>query len=68
MSSRLNNSLRVLTVLTILLMVPQVIFSLYGMNVDLPLQDSPWAFSFILGANLLILAVLVVVFRKKNWF
>ncbi|OGG89044.1 hypothetical protein A2592_01135 [Candidatus Kaiserbacteria bacterium RIFOXYD1_FULL_42_15] len=68
MGSRLNNSLRVLTVLTILLMVPQVISSLYGMNVDLPLQNSPWAFSFIAGANILVLAVLVVVFRKKNWF
>jgi len=68
MSSRLNNSLRILTILTILLMVPQVISSLYGMNVDLPLQNSPWAFFFIVGTNFFVLAVLVVIFHRKNWF
>ena len=68
MTSRLNNSLSILTVLTILLTVPLVIASLYGMNVDLPFQEGKYTFYFILLLNIGILALLVVVFRKKDWF
>ncbi|MFM2340033.1 MAG: hypothetical protein RLZZ360_669 [Candidatus Parcubacteria bacterium] len=68
MTSRLNNSLSILTVLTILLTVPLVIASLYGMNIKLPLQDSPYAFVYILGANAVVLAVLSWFFQKKGWF
>ncbi len=68
MTSRLNNSLSILTVLTILLTVPLVIASLYGMNVDLPFQDSPWMFLGIVGVNIAILVGLVVLFKKKQWF
>ena len=68
MTSRLNNSLSILTVLTILLTVPLVIASLYGMNVDLPLQDTPWTFGGIIVINLAILAGLVLLFKKKQWF
>lgn len=68
MTSRLNNSLSILTVLTILLTVPLVIASLYGMNVDLPFQDEPQAFILIVTLNLTILAILAFVFKKKNWF
>ncbi|HMO77649.1 MAG TPA: magnesium transporter CorA family protein [Candidatus Paceibacterota bacterium] len=68
MTSRLNNALRILTVLTILLTVPLVISSLYGMNVDLPFQESNYTFYFILLINLAILTILAVVFRKNKWF
>jgi magnesium transporter len=68
MTSRLNNSLSILTVLTILLTVPLVIASLYGMNIDLPLQDSPYAFLYILGLNGVVLTILAWFFQKKGWF
>lgn len=68
MTSRLNNALRVLTVLTILLTVPLVIASLYGMNVDLPFQEGKYTFYFILVLNVAILSILTVVFRKNDWF
>jgi magnesium transporter len=68
MTSRLNNSLSILTVLTILLTVPLVIASLYGMNVDLPFQDNPWTFAGIIGVNSILLFVLVTIFKKKQWF
>lgn len=68
MTSRLNNSLSILTVLTILLTVPLVIASLYGMNVSLPLQDSPYAFFYILGTNVVVLSLLGWFFHKKGWF
>ena len=67
MTSRLNNALRILTVLTILLTVPLVVASLYGMNVDLPLQKNPHAFFFILTFSVVLLLSLVAYFRKKDW-
>lgn len=68
MTSRLNNSLSILTVLTILLTVPLVIASLYGMNIELPFQHSKYAFAGIIGANVVILMILSLIFNKKNWF
>lgn len=68
MTSKLNNALSILTVLTILLTVPLVIASLYGMNVDLPFQDGKYTFYFILLLNFVILAILSVIFKKKDWF
>ncbi len=67
MTSRLNNALRILTVLTILLTVPLVIASLYGMNVNLPMQENPNAFFFILTFSVILLVSLVAFFRKKDW-
>lgn len=68
MTSRLNNSLSILTVLTILLTVPLVVASLYGMNVDLPFQDAKGTFFAIICINIAILAGLVLLFKKKQWF
>lgn len=68
MSSRLNKTLSTLTILTILLTVPMVIASLYGMNVDLPFQQSQSAFFGIIGVNIAILGILVWIFRQKDWF
>ncbi len=68
MTSRLNNSLSILTVLTILLTVPLVIASVYGMNVDLPFQHAKYTFFGIIALNFVILGVLMYVFRQKNWF
>jgi magnesium transporter len=68
MSARLNNALRILTVLTILLTVPLVVASLYGMNVTLPLQENNLAFIFIIVFNILAISLLVSFFKKKQWF
>lgn len=68
MTSKLNTSLSVLTVLTILLTVPLVIASLYGMNVELPFKDGQYTFYGILVFNVVVLAILVAIFKKKDWF
>jgi len=67
MTSRLNNTLRILTILTIFLTIPLVITSMYGMNVDLPMQDNPNAFLFILTFSIVFLVSLVALFRKYQW-
>lgn len=67
MTSRLNNSLRTLTVVTILLTVPMVIASLFGMNVPLPFQNERFAFAGILAGSLFIVSLVVLFFKKNDW-
>lgn len=63
----LNRIIKFLTSLTIILAVPTMIASLYGMNVILPFVESPHAFAGILGMIILVTIVLLVVFGKKRW-
>jgi LPXTG-motif cell wall-anchored protein len=48
-----------------------VIAGIYGMNVMLPFAgnaQNPYAFWGILGAMLVIVAGLLLLFRRKKWF
>lgn len=65
-SNNLNRIITLLTVATILVALPNVVFSFYGMNVELPFQHSSWTFEFILAANASLLIFLIVWARKKR--
>ncbi|HHW09911.1 MAG TPA: magnesium transporter CorA family protein [Firmicutes bacterium] len=47
-SNNLNIVMKVLTSVTIVLAIPTIVASLYGMNVPLPFQHSPYAFIYVL--------------------
>lgn len=65
-SNRLNQTMKVLTVATLFVALPTSVFSMYGMNVSLPIQDKPWAFAVVLAISLLMpLAILVWAKRRK---
>jgi magnesium transporter len=66
-SNNLNIVLKILTVVTILMQVPTIIASIYGMNVPLPLQSSPYAFLLIIIWVAVASAVIVYLFRYKGW-
>lgn len=66
-SNNLNEVMQRLTLITIILMVPTLVASFYGMNVNnLPLQESPYAFWFLLGGSMLFSFSLVIFFRSKR--
>jgi len=66
-SNNLNEVMQRLTLITIILMVPTLVASFYGMNVkNLPLQESPYAFWFLLGGSMLFSFSLVLFFRSKR--
>ncbi len=67
-SNNLNMVMKLLTSITIVLAIPTMVSSFFGMNVPLPLQDSPMAFAFILGLTTLIVVLSVVFLWKKNLF
>lgn len=67
-SNNQNNVIKVLTSVTIVLSLPAVVASLYGMNVPLPFQNHPQAFWFTLGASVVLAALAIFFFRKRDWF
>jgi magnesium transporter len=67
LTNNLNRVIRFFTVLTIVLTVPMIVTSLYGMNVSLPFSESGGAFPIIVSSTLFICTVLVILFHKKNW-
>ena len=47
-NNNLNTVMKFMTAWTIVIMVPTFVVSLYGMNVQLPMQDNPLGFIFIM--------------------
>lgn len=67
-SNNLNVVMKRLTSISIILMIPTLIASLYGMNVPNSLQDNPYGFVIVLSVSLLFSIIGVLLFRKKNLF
>ena len=66
-SNNLNVVMKRLTMISIILMIPTLFASLYGMNVGLPLQSSPWAFWAIVGASGVVSALGMLVFLRRQF-
>ena len=56
------------TSLSIVLMVPTLIASFYGMNVDIHIEGLPHAFALIVCFSIFLSATAFVIFRKIKWF
>ena len=68
-SNNQNLVMKFLAAITIVLSIPTMIASFYGMNFDvIPGADSPLGFYFIVLAALFLTAIVVLVFRKKKLF
>jgi magnesium transporter len=67
-SNNLNTVMQRLTSVTIVLMVPTLVASFYGMNVELPFQHQPSAYVIAIGISLMLSFLLVMFFRRKKWF
>ncbi len=67
-SNNLNQVMKRLTSVTIVLMVPTLIASFYGMNVELPIQHSAGAFGMILMISIALSFILTWFFLRKRWF
>jgi magnesium transporter len=68
LTNRLNTTIQTLTVLTILLTIPTVVSSVFGMNVPLPASDAPWMFGAILAAIALFVLITVFILKRNRWF
>lgn len=67
-SNNLNSFIHRLTIITIILMVPTLVASFYGMNLEhLPFQESPFAFYALILISV-ILGFLLILFLGKSTF
>lgn len=67
MTNNLNNVMKLFASLTILLTIPTIIASIFGMNVHLPLQDDPRGFFFVIVTIVILLIIGVGIFVKNKW-
>lgn len=67
-SNNLNVIMKQLTAISIILMIPTLIASLYGMNVPNIFQGSHIGFLVILLGSFGISFLAALLFRKKKWF
>jgi magnesium transporter len=67
LSHRLNETFRILTAASVLLLPLTLIASIFGMNVDFPGEGESWTFLLILGLMAALLVTLVLVFRRRGW-
>jgi magnesium transporter len=67
MTNNLNRVIKLFTSLTVLLTIPTIISSIYGMNVNLPFDQSPFAFMGIIIIIIAISSALFYLFNKRQW-
>lgn len=66
-TNQLNKTIKLLTALTIILNIPTMVASLYGMNVNLPIDKDPHAFSYILAFIAIISVFAYWLFQRRRW-
>jgi magnesium transporter len=67
MTNNLNRQIKLLTSLTVVLTLPTIVFSLYGMNIPIPDQNSPHAFGYVAGGTLVACVVALYILYRKRW-
>ena len=67
-SNNLNRVMKLLTSVTIILMIPTLIASIYGMNIALPFQHSEHAFLITMLISVLLSAMGIIIFWRKELF
>ena len=67
-SNNLNIVMKFLTSITIILSIPTMVSSFFGMNVHIPLAKIPHAFPIVIGISALLSSTIAFIFWKKRYF
>ncbi|MHA7109496.1 magnesium transporter CorA family protein [Sunxiuqinia elliptica] len=67
-SNNLNVRMKQLASISIILMIPTLVASLYGMNVPNHLESNTWAFPVIIIFSVALATLGIIIFRKKELF
>ena len=65
-SNQLSTIMKTLTTISLILILPTLLASLYGMNVPLPFEDDPNAFWIVIALSGVAVVILWAVFRLKR--
>ena len=69
--NNLNIVMKVLAIITIVMSIPTIVFSAYGMNVNssgMPFADNPWGFLIIILFSVAISIIAALILSKKKFF
>ena len=66
--NNLNLRMKKLTVLTVLIALPNVFYGMYGMNVVLPFQETPWAYGAIVGFTAVLILLVYTLAKRFRLF
>src|SRR4051794_3603027 len=67
LSHQLNDSFRILTAASVVLLPLTLIASIFGMNVEFPGESQAITFYLILALMAVLLVALVILFRRRGW-
>ena len=67
-SNNMNNIMKQMTSISIILMIPTLIASLYGMNVPNGLEESKYGIWILLLVSVVLSAFGVFLFKRRRWF
>lgn len=67
-SNNLNRTMKRLTLATVLITVPNVVYGMYGMNIGLPFQHQAWAYPVVVGTSVLLIIAVYVLGRTRRFF
>lgn len=69
MSNKMNEVMKVLTVIATIFIPLTFIVGIYGMNFKfMPELDIPWAYYAVWGVMISVVVAMVIYFRRKKWF
>jgi len=66
-SFKLNQVMKVLTVISVILLPATLLASIFGMNYLIPFQETPWGFWFGTGTMICCMVFLWIYFKSKKW-
>ena len=58
--------MKIFTIVSLLLMPPTLVASIYGMNIKLPLIGGNWDMLIVAAVMVITVAVAVIIFRKRK--
>ena len=67
-NNSLNNSMKILTMATLLLALPNMIFGMYGMNIQLPFQNETEAYALIITGTLAMVLIVWIIAKTRKIF
>jgi magnesium transporter len=69
LSNRLNEVMKVLTVISTIFIPLTFIVGLYGMNFKyMPELESPWGYPLVIALMIVVAIVMLTYFKKRKWF
>ena len=67
-NNNVNQVMKFLAAITIILSIPTMLASFWGMNVGLPLSDNKFGFLYVVAVSALLTILVILFFRKKKMF